>query len=421
MDLPGEVDLRLRVGGAAAVTLGRQTLAALHAPAREDLAAVLAGHAAAEAVGAGALEAAGLERTFHGGFLALDGGCFRKLRVTTDRLVTGQPSRALHKGLMTGDRTVRCLLAGRGVYQRCSRRERTPPMTHAKTSAAPRRPHRPAAQRAKQVLASVLTAAAIGLAAPAIATAQGAMVASTTADSAETETAMLPERHGAWTEILAEYVRPGAGGVNLFDYGGLQSNSEDRAALQAYIASFETLDFSALTRDEAYAAWANLYNAVTIEHILGRYPVKSIRSGYIVGPWKEVKVIADGREVSLDDIEHKILRVEWSDPRVHYAVNCASIGCPNLGTRAWEAATLDADLDIAARAFINDPRGVTVMNNGLKVSRIYKWFREDFGGTNAGVIDHLREFAEPDLLAAINASPRIRRHAYDWSLNDIEG
>ncbi|MEM0984747.1 MAG: DUF547 domain-containing protein [Pseudomonadota bacterium] len=244
-----------------------------------------------------------------------------------------------------------------------------------------------------------------------------ASASQTVASASETQSA---ERHAAWTAILAAYVKPSADGLNRFDYGGLAANNADRAALKAYLASFETLDFAALSRDEAFAAWSNLYNALTIDHIVGRYPVKSIRSGYLVGPWKDVTIIADGREVSLDDIEHNILRVQWDDPRVHYAVNCASIGCPNLGTKAWEASTLDADLDIAARAFVNNPRGVKVLNNGVQVSRIYKWFREDFGDSNEGVIAHLKQYAEPELLAQIEANPRIRKHAYDWDLNDIE-
>ncbi|MEM7767589.1 MAG: DUF547 domain-containing protein [Pseudomonadota bacterium] len=266
--------------------------------------------------------------------------------------------------------------------------------------------------------ALTLCGAMLMAAAPAQAQTPAASAASETA--ASPTDAVQPARHAAWSELLSKYVRPAADGVNRFDYGALKADDADRTALTAYIASFETLDFASLIRDEAFAAWANLYNAVTIDHILGRYPVKSIRSGYIVGPWKEVSVMADGRELSLDAIEHDILRVEWSDPRVHYAVNCAAIGCPNLNPAAWEAATLDQALDTAARAYVNDPRGVTIRNNGLQVSRIYKWFREDFGGSNAGVIDHLKQYAEPDLLAQIEANPRIRRHAYDWDLNDAE-
>ncbi len=240
-----------------------------------------------------------------------------------------------------------------------------------------------------------------------------APVSTTTATADQT-------RQAAWSALLARYVKPGDDGLNRFDYGALQANEADRAALQRYIAGFATLDIDALSRDEAFAAWVNLYNALTVEHILGRYPLGSIRDGYFVGPWKSVKTMADGREVSLHEIEHDILRKQWDDPRVHYAVNCASIGCPNLRPTAWTGATLEADLDAAARAYVNHPRGVSVLSNGLSVSRIYKWFREDFGGTNAGVLEHLKKYAEPELRAAIDATPRIRKHAYDWALNDIE-
>lgn len=240
--------------------------------------------------------------------------------------------------------------------------------------------------------------------------------ATTTGALAQTE---APARHAAWTDLLSRYFVEGEDGVNRVDYAALKANASDRAALDAYLAGFETLDFDALSRDEAFAAWANLYNALTVQHILGRYPVDSIRSGYFVGPWKRVKTVADGREVSLHDIEHNILRVEWDDPRVHYAVNCAAIGCPNLQTRAWTGATLDADLNRAARAYVNDPRGVQVRDRGgLKVSRIYKWFEEDFGGNEAGVIAHLERHADPGLKAEIGVNRDIREHHYDWDLND---
>ena len=229
------------------------------------------------------------------------------------------------------------------------------------------------------------------------------------------------ELHQPWDEILGTYVVPGEDGVNRFDYGALQANDADSAKLDAYLAGFETLDFDTLDGDEQFAAYANIYNALTVQHIVSRYPTKSIRSGYIVGPWNRVFTNVEGEEVSLDHIEHQILRVEWDDPRVHYAVNCAAFSCPNLQTDAWFGETLDEDLDRAAHAFVNDPRGVTVRKNGtLQVSTIYKWFREDFGGSNDGVIDHLLEHAEPELAEKIQAKRRITKHEYDWSLNDVE-
>lgn len=233
--------------------------------------------------------------------------------------------------------------------------------------------------------------------------------------------AQAADFHTPWTEILQTYVVEGEDGLNRFDYGGLKENSADRAKLTAYIESYATLDMEALSEDEQFAAYANAYNALTIDHMVKRYPVRSIRSGYIVGPWKRVKMTIDGEELSLDAIEHDVMREDWDEPRVHYAVNCASIGCPNLQTRAWVAETLDADLDAAAREFVNHPRGVTIRNRGgLQVSTIYKWFREDFGGSEQGVIDHLLEYAEPGLAAQIRANADIKKHDYDWGLNDVE-
>jgi hypothetical protein len=227
--------------------------------------------------------------------------------------------------------------------------------------------------------------------------------------------------HSVWDSLLETYVVESDDGVNRFKYGALKNNAADTAKLDAYLESFEALDFEELSEDEQFAAYSNIYNALTIKHMIGRYPTKSIRSGYLMGPWKRVKTVVDGEEVSLDDIEHGILREQFDDPRVHYAVNCASYGCPNLQNSAWEAATLDEDLDKAARDFINHPRGVQVRSRGgLQVSQIYKWFREDFGGSEQGVIDHLLKYANPVLAEDIKANADIKKHEYDWSLNDAK-
>jgi len=231
-------------------------------------------------------------------------------------------------------------------------------------------------------------------------------------------------QHSDWNDLLEAYVVESEDGVNRFKYEALKANTDDSAKLDRYIAGFETLDIDALSEDAQFAAWANLYNAVTIQYIIEQYPTKSIRSGYFFppfGPWDDVKVMADGKSVSLTNIEHDILRPTYNDPRVHYAVNCASYGCPNLLPKAWVAETLDEDLDVAARNFVNHSRGVTIRKNGtLQISSIYKWFRDDFGGSNEGVVAHLLEHAEPELAAKIEAKPKTRKHAYDWSLNDAE-
>ncbi len=224
-------------------------------------------------------------------------------------------------------------------------------------------------------------------------------------------------QHAAWTALLSAYVRPGKDGVNRFDYGALKASATDRAALDAYIKSFETMDLKG-TSDANFAAWANLYNAVTVRYIVSKYPVKSIREGSLTGPWKTVKVIAGGREVSLDAIEHQILRADFKDPRLHYAINCASYSCPNLLPAAFEATTLSRDLDAAARGYINHARGVKVTDKGLVVSSIYEWFKADFGGTDDALRAHFAKYADAPLAAALKTKPKIRKHSYDWSLND---
>ena len=250
----------------------------------------------------------------------------------------------------------------------------------------------------------------------------GLAVAPAGADTLDgTETTATAEAHSAWTALLSKYVVASPDGVNRFDYGGLKANEADLAALNTYIDGFAAMDVASLSRDEQYVLWVNAYNALTVQHIVGRYPVRSIRSGYIVGPWKRVKMDVGGREISLNDIEHEVLRKDWSEPRTHYAVNCASFGCPNLKPSAWEVATLEQDLAEAAHAYINHPRGVSIRGDGrLKVSTIYKWFKDDFGGNEAGVIAHLLEYAEPELAAQIDANPDIKSYDYDWSLNDTE-
>ena len=225
--------------------------------------------------------------------------------------------------------------------------------------------------------------------------------------------------HSAWGSFLSRYVRPGANGVNLVNYAGVQP--ADRQALKGYIASLEAAQPSAMNRDAAMAYWINLYNAKTVDIILDNYPVGSIRDigGGIFsrGPWDDKVVTVEGRSLSLNDIEHGILRPIWGDPRIHYAVNCASIGCPNLMTQPFNSGNLAGMLDQAARSYVNHPRGATVQDGRLVVSSIYDWYKVDFGNSDAGVIDHLRQYASGPLAAALGGVSSIYYDRYDWNLN----
>jgi len=122
--------------------------------------------------------------------------------------------------------------------------------------------------------------------------------------------------------------------------------------------------------------------------------------------------------VSLDDIEHRILRPIWMDPRIHYAVNCASLGCPNLPRVAFTAKNAERLLHAGAKAYINHPRGVRIEDGTLTVSSIYAWFERDFE-EDGGVLGHLRRYANPQLATALAAFDRSSEFAYDWSLNDL--
>lgn len=232
----------------------------------------------------------------------------------------------------------------------------------------------------------------------------------------------------SYDALLARYVSASADGINRVDYRAWSASRADRAALDAYVHELEDQRPSTLARDRAFATWVNLYNAVTLQVVLERYPVASIREirsegtgldpRALMGPWRAKRVTVEGRRLSLDDIENTILRPSFHDPRVHYAINCASIGCPNLMNRAWRAETLDADLDAAARAYVNHPRGVSVNADGsLRVSSVYRWFRADFGNSDAGVIAHLRRYASPALAARLGGATRIAGNGYDWALN----
>ena len=126
----------------------------------------------------------------------------------------------------------------------------------------------------------------------------------------------------------------------------------------------------------------------------------------------------EGEAVGLDDIEHRILRPLMRDSRVHYAVNCASIGCPSLMPKPLTAATLPQMLDRGARLYVNHPRGVRLGQGGLVVSSIYRWYQADFGGGWRGVLAHLRQYAAPATAALLAQTQTIAGDSYDWRLND---
>ncbi len=230
-----------------------------------------------------------------------------------------------------------------------------------------------------------------------------------------------PIDHSAWNGILKTYLRRGDDGLARFAYAKV--SAKDHRTLKTYIAKLGDIRITDRSRKVQLAYWINLYNALTIDVVLDHYPVKSIRdidiSGVLAdGPWGRELITIEGNKVSLDNIEHEILRPIWKDPRIHYAVNCASVGCPNLAPEAYTAKEIDKQLDKAARDFVNDPRGLTIKDDEVTVSKIYSWFAYDFGNSEAGIIKHLKAYATPERAATLSKIGRISHTKYDWSLNE---
>jgi hypothetical protein len=229
--------------------------------------------------------------------------------------------------------------------------------------------------------------------------------------------------HADWNIILERYVDAGhPSGINRFKYRSV--SPEDRQTLKEYLRNLQDVAVSGLARKEQKAYWINLYNALTVDVILDHYPVKSIRDIDISpglfsnGPWDAKLLQIENEKVSLNDIEHRILRPIWQDSRIHYAVNCASLGCPNIQPRAFTTQNIDMLLERAAREFINHPRGVSFARNGLQVSSIYFWFRKDFGDSENGIISHLELYLSPENLQKLKAVQPEMSHQYDWNLNE---
>ncbi len=231
--------------------------------------------------------------------------------------------------------------------------------------------------------------------------------------------------HAAWDRLLKTYVRPAENGLNRVAYGSFKADGHQ--ALKRYLTTLETTDVTRLDRNEQFAFWANLYNAKTIDVVLDHYPVRSIRdinlggglfAAITGGPWKAKIVKVNGQALSLDDIEHVILRGLFKDYRVHFAVNCASVGCPNLSADAFRGEGLDDHLERNGRAFINSPRGVRLQDGRLHLSNIFSWFKSDFGDTDARLIQHIRKYADADLKAGLAHVTAVADYFYDWNLND---
>lgn len=229
--------------------------------------------------------------------------------------------------------------------------------------------------------------------------------------------------HSAWDGFLSKYVKRNGSGVNLLAYNRVSAG--DKKVLADYLALLQSTDVTKLNRNEQYAFWMNLYNASVVNVVLKNKGISSIlkvKSNPVdfKGPFNDPVASVNGRTLTPDTIESGIVRPIWNDPNLHYGFNCAAISCPNLQPKAFRGKTVHAQLDAAARAFINDKRGVQVSNGKITASKIYFWYSDDFGGEK-GVLKHLNKYANDNLKSQLGGKSKINAYEYDWSLNTAGG
>lgn len=229
--------------------------------------------------------------------------------------------------------------------------------------------------------------------------------------------------HSKWDDFLSSYVIKDRQNVARVNYGGV--TIEDKRNLDTYIEQLSGIEIEKFSKNAQLAYWTNLYNATTVRVILEHYPVSSIRDikdGFLdIGPWENERLTIMNKRFSLHDIEHGVIRPLWVDtPEVHYIINCAAAGCPNISQQAYTASNINMLMQRAAKDYVNDSlRGVIIHPDGrLSLSKIYSWYLDDFGGSQASIIDHLKLYADPDLKNILENKTTIDHTFYDWSLND---
>ena len=231
--------------------------------------------------------------------------------------------------------------------------------------------------------------------------------------------------HLLWQTLLTGHVIASADGINRVSYGAFDDTS--KAILSQYINSLSQTKPTQLNRNQQLAYWVNLYNAQTIQVVLNHPKQDSILSmGPLLafGPWDEPYLEIEGKPVTLNDIEHRILRPIWRDHRLHFVLNCASIGCPNLSRSAYMPANMAAQLAQAEQTFLQHPRAVSFTDsNTLQLTSLFDWYQTDFADNEKQLLDYVAR-QRPDLAERIATLAKLKKpkikYVYDWSLNTAD-
>ncbi len=226
--------------------------------------------------------------------------------------------------------------------------------------------------------------------------------------------------HKALTEVLETHVH----GARV-DYPALKQSPDKLNGYLDTLAAVTRSEYDAWNREQQMAFLINIYNAATLKLIIDNYPVSGIRRiGGLFGlgsPWKMDIVRMFGEKVTLDHVEHEVLRPDFKEPRIHFAVNCASIGCPDLRKEAFRAADLENQLEEQTKAFLRDRtrNRLDIENRTLHLSRIFDWYEEDFVEASGSVANFVAPyFTERERAFIEQGDIRIRHTRYDWDLND---
>ncbi|MEQ8925293.1 MAG: DUF547 domain-containing protein [Fulvivirga sp.] len=229
------------------------------------------------------------------------------------------------------------------------------------------------------------------------------------------QVSMVPPSHQIFDQLLQRYVKG-----DRFDYQGLKENqSEFKSYLNLLSNNAPSENW---TENEKIAYWINVYNAFTLKLIIDNYPVASIQDLHpkIYLPllntvWHKKFFKIGGVETSLDEVEHKILRKQFNEPRIHFAINCASVSCPPLRNEAFVAEKLNEQLEEQAVKFINNTQMNVITPNNPRISKIFSWFKGDFK-QNGSLISFLNKYSDTH----INEDADVDFLEYDWNLNDIK-
>jgi len=229
-------------------------------------------------------------------------------------------------------------------------------------------------------------------------------------------------QHTLLNDVLKKHVKD-FGGYSQVNYKLLKKEPESLNDYVKSVSLVEKKSYEQWTQDQQLSFLINVYNAYTLSWIVQHYPVKSIKDtgSLFSSPWKKKFFKLFGHETSLDNVEHDMIRKWFKEPRIHFAVNCASIGCPKLLAAAFQATQLNKQLEEATKSFVNDKTRNTYKNKELKLSKIFKWYGGDFkskGGVAKFVSKYLAGLDDKQRKNAAQA--KISYFDYDWALNETK-